>query len=74
MDSLNHYRQLIEKILAEYAAIPYAYGEIERQTAFDRAGIQISGGLKAHGVRCCMNVASNGNQHHGLSHPIRPPA
>ena len=26
----------LEKIISEYAAIPYAYGEIERRTLFDR--------------------------------------
>lgn len=28
MDTLESYRQIVEQILAEYAAIPYAYGEI----------------------------------------------
>jgi hypothetical protein len=36
MDPLDNIRQIIEKILADYARIPYAYGEIERQTVFDR--------------------------------------
>lgn len=35
MDTLNQYRQLIQRILAEYARIPYAYGQIDRQTVFD---------------------------------------
>ena len=29
-------RQLIESIIREYARIPYSYGEIDRQTIFDR--------------------------------------
>lgn len=29
MDKLDNYRQIIEKILTEYAAIPYAYHNIE---------------------------------------------
>ena len=38
MDPLEHDRQLIERILTEYARIPYAHGDIERQTVFDRRG------------------------------------
>ncbi len=36
MDSLETYRDLIEKILSEYAAIPYAYGDIQQRAVFDR--------------------------------------
>ena len=36
MDTLTQYRQIIEKILTDYARIPYAYGEIETETVFDR--------------------------------------
>jgi hypothetical protein len=36
MDKLDHYRNLIEQILTEYAAIPYAYGDIANFTVFDR--------------------------------------
>ena len=36
MDTLSRYRELIEKILAEYAAIPYAVGEIQTEPVFDR--------------------------------------
>jgi hypothetical protein len=36
MDKLENYRNIVEKIISEYAAIPYAYGEIERRTMFDR--------------------------------------
>lgn len=36
MDKLEKYRNTVEKILTEYAAIPYAYGEIERRTLFNR--------------------------------------
>jgi hypothetical protein len=36
MDSLTEYRQQIERILREYAEVPYAYGEIQIQTVFDR--------------------------------------
>jgi hypothetical protein len=37
MDRVNHYRQLIERTLTEYARIPYSHGELETQTVFDRA-------------------------------------
>lgn len=37
MDKLKKYRETVEKILSEYAAIPYAYGDIERRTVFNRA-------------------------------------
>ncbi len=38
MDTLDDYRQIIERVLTEYAQIPYAYGDIQSQTVFDRAG------------------------------------
>jgi hypothetical protein len=36
MDKLENYRDIVEKVISEYAAIPYSYGEIERRTMFDR--------------------------------------
>ena len=36
MDKLENYRNVIEGILAEYAAIPFAYGEIDSEAVFDR--------------------------------------
>ncbi|CAN5784301.1 hypothetical protein BH20ACI4_BH20ACI4_24810 [soil metagenome] len=36
MDKLEKYRNIVEKLLREYAAIPYSYGDIERRTIFDR--------------------------------------
>ena len=36
MDNIERYRSLIESILADLARIPYAHGEIELQTVFDR--------------------------------------
>jgi hypothetical protein len=35
MDTLDSYRQIIQKAIKEYAKIPYAFGEIESQTVFD---------------------------------------
>ena len=36
MDTVEHYRRLIESILTDLARIPYAHGDIELQTIFDR--------------------------------------
>src|SRR5262245_51242380 len=36
MDRLRRYRETIEDILRDYAAIPYSYGELRSVTAFDR--------------------------------------
>ncbi len=36
MDTLEHYRQIIEKVLTDYVAVPYAYGDIKGQVVFDR--------------------------------------
>lgn len=36
MDTLVHYRQIIEAVLCEYTRIPYAYGDIHTEAAFDR--------------------------------------
>ncbi|MDY6940624.1 MAG: element excision factor XisI family protein [Cyanobacteriota bacterium] len=36
MKTLDRYRELIEKILSEYAAIPSSYGEIQTEVIFDR--------------------------------------
>ena len=33
MDTLNSYRKIVQDILSEYAAIPYAYGEVAREAA-----------------------------------------
>ncbi len=35
MDSLDEYRQIITKVLTEYAQIPYACGELQRQLIID---------------------------------------
>jgi XisI protein len=36
MDTVRHYRRSVEAILTELAKIPYAHGDIELQTIFDR--------------------------------------
>lgn len=35
MDTLNFYRDTIEKILREYANVPYSYGDIEEYLIID---------------------------------------
>lgn len=36
MDKLKTYRNIVEKVISEYAAIPFVYGEVENRTMFDR--------------------------------------
>ncbi len=36
METVEHYRTLIQQILSEYAKIPYSHGDIQTQTVFDR--------------------------------------
>jgi hypothetical protein len=36
MDARTADREVIEKVLSEYAAIPYAHGNVVTQTVFDR--------------------------------------
>ena len=38
MDTLDTYRQYIEQVLRDYAHLPYAYGEVEREVVSDRHG------------------------------------
>jgi len=38
MGTLDTYRKLIEQLLTDYAQIPYAYGDVQRQPIFDREG------------------------------------
>ena len=38
MDTLDTYRQCIEKVLHDYAQLSYAYGEVEREVVSDRRG------------------------------------
>ena len=63
MDTIEQYRQLVEKILSEYAAIPYAFGEIEREVVFDRVHdrylLMIAGwenGKRVHGALIHIDI------------------
>lgn len=37
MATIENWRQIIEYVLTNYAKIPYAYGEMECRTVFDRS-------------------------------------
>jgi hypothetical protein len=37
METLERYRELVQRVLEEYAAIPYANGDYERELIIDRA-------------------------------------
>lgn len=61
MDALENYRRLIRQILTEHAQIPYAHGDIQSETVFDRESdrylLVISGrenGKRVHG--CLVHV------------------
>ncbi|MEL6321753.1 MAG: XisI protein [Cyanobacteria bacterium J06626_14] len=34
--NLEQWREVIEKVLQDYAAIPYSYSEVKKETVFDR--------------------------------------
>ena len=36
METLEHYRDMIEAILDQYTQIPYAYGDVHTEAVFDR--------------------------------------
>jgi len=36
MDSLETYREIIERVLSDYAAVPYAHGDFKTELVFDR--------------------------------------
>ncbi len=36
---LDHYRQVIETILSEYASLPYSYANIQSEVVFDRTRV-----------------------------------
>lgn len=66
MDKLENYRNIIEKILTEHAALPYAYDEIERRTIFDRKQdsyiLYIVGwgnGRRYHGINTHLDIIND---------------
>ncbi|MBM3234662.1 XisI protein [Candidatus Poribacteria bacterium] len=66
MDILEKYRQIIQEILREYAKIPYAYGELQTQTVFDRDNdhyllviIGRDGVKRVHGCLVHIDIINN---------------
>jgi hypothetical protein len=61
MDRVKQYREIVERILRHYAAIPYAHGALESETVFDREAdryllmvVGRDGKRRAHG--CTIHV------------------
>ncbi|HWX40761.1 MAG TPA: XisI protein [Blastocatellia bacterium] len=38
MDIRNRYKEIVEKLLSDYARVPYAYGDITTEAVFDPSG------------------------------------
>ena len=84
MDTRAADRVVIEKVLAEYAAIPYAHGKIETQIIFDRARdhyLLMIVGQEGHGAKrrihgCLIHIDLIGDQiiiqRDGTEHGIAP--
>lgn len=81
MDTRATDRDVIEKVLAEYAAIPYAHGQVETQTVFDRTSdhyllmiVGQDGKRRVHG--CLVHIDIQGDkiliQRDGTEHGIAP--
>jgi len=58
MDTQAADREVIEKVLADYAAVPYAHGDVVTQTVFDRASdhylLMIVGSENRRRVHGCL--------------------
>ncbi|MBW4627981.1 MAG: XisI protein [Brasilonema octagenarum HA4186-MV1] len=66
MDTVDSYRQITEKILSEYAAVPYAYGEIQTEVVFDRkndryllVNVGWDGERRVHGCIIHIDIINN---------------
>ena len=68
MDSLNSDRKIIRKVLSDLAAIPYAYGDLEKRVMFDEgtnnyAVITLGweqDGRRAHGCLVHVEIHDDG--------------
>ena len=63
MDRLEMFRETIERLLNEYAAIPYAHGKLQAETVFDRKSdrylLMVVGwesGKRVHGCLVHMDI------------------
>jgi len=57
MDTVTAYRQVIQKVLSEYAQTPYAYGDIQTQAVFDPVGdhyLLVNVGWNGKRVHACL--------------------
>lgn len=82
MDARAADREVIEKVLTEYASVPYAHGQVETQTVFDRQGdhylLMIVGSegkrQRVHG--CLVHIDIKGGllliQRDGTEHGMAP--
>jgi hypothetical protein len=81
MDTRAADREVIEKTLAEYAAVPYAHGHVDTQTVFDRASdhyllviVGSDGRRRVHG--CLVHIDIQGDQvviqRDGTEHGVAP--
>lgn len=60
MDTVESYREIIERVLTEYARIPYSYGELESHTVFDRE--------RDRYVLICVGWNNNRNEYGVVAH------
>jgi hypothetical protein len=81
MDTRAADREVIEKVLTDYAAVPYAYGNVETQAVFDRQSdhylLMIFGdeGKQRRVHACLVQIDIKGDQvviqrdgtHHGMA-------
>ena len=66
MDTVDFYRDTIEKILRQYAAIPYKYGQIEQSVVMDAPrnnfflmNIGWKGAERIHGIVTHVQIIDN---------------
>jgi hypothetical protein len=81
MDTPAADREVIERVLAEYAAIPYAHGDVKTETVFDRTSdryllviVGHDGKRRVHG--CLVHIDIEGErvviQRDGTEHGMAP--
>lgn len=79
MDTLKTYREIVEKVCYEYAALSYAHGDIQREVIIDREGDRYllmamgwDGAKRIHGCIFQIDIV-NGKlwiQRDGIEHGI----
>ncbi len=63
MDRLDEFRDIIERVMTEYAQIPYEFGDVDTETVFDRRSdrylLMLVGwekGKRVHGCLAHMDI------------------